>query len=125
MRIYRNAYYNMYRPLIEYDYLHGMKITEILKKYSMSRKGLYNALHRWEIDFGQRKNNKYNRVITALKYSGKTTKEVSKMYGIPVRTIYYICKCENFNLRWRAMRISPERRAKLLAEGLSWRNRID
>lgn len=120
--MYEGAYTNLQRANIEYDYLRGIPIKQILKYYGLSRKGLYKALKRWGVNLKERKENRHKKVINALKYGGLTTIEVAVQNNYKIRTVYYICKKNGFNLRWRSIKILESRKSKLRAECLDWRS---
>lgn len=120
--MYDGAYTNLQRANIEYDYLRGVPIKQILKYYGLSNKGLYKALNRWGVRLKERKENRHKKVITALKYGGKTAAEAAAANNYKRRTVYYICKANGFNIHWRSIRILASRKIKLRAECLDWRS---
>lgn len=121
-KIYEGAYTNLQRANIEYDYLRGIPIKEILRKYGICRRALYNAINRWNIDKKIRLDKKYNKIIVALKFGGMTPKEAAQINKVSVYSVWRICKIKKFNLRWRTMKFTEMRKKKLLAENLSWKH---
>ena len=116
-----DSYINLHKANIIYDYIDCHKpLRIVLERYGITKKALYNAFHRWGIDLKERKHKRDERVITALKYSGLKSSEVRVRLNISKSTFYDICKRRKFNLLWRQWKLTPERKAKLNAEGLNW-----
>jgi uncharacterized protein (DUF433 family) len=95
------------------DYESGMKVSDLVEKYGISKPVLYERLREEGVEIGDRKRGAKWRDLPTEQIvgeyeSGMTLQELGKWYGVSVKTIRSRLKEAGVQIRNRGMKVGSE-----------------